>query len=641
MQLKHSPGGDAALSVSIALAAGMVAQSLARHLRIPGIVLLLAAGVLLGPDVLGVIDTSSLGSALQVLVGFGVAVILFEGGLNLSLTALRRHVGVIPRLITLGVLVTALGGALLARFVMGWSWSLSALFGALVVVTGPTVITPLLRRIKVTHKVETILEAEGVLIDAVGAVLAVVTLEVVLSFSAASLAEGGVRLVQLLGFGLLAGGLGGLIIAFLLRFKKVVPEGFENVLTLSLVLVLFQGCNTVMAESGIMAVTAAGVVVGNVRTRALRDLMEFKEQLTMMFIGLLFVLLAADVRVRHVLDLGWAGVWTVAGLMFIVRPINIWLCTLGSDLSRNEKTFLAWLAPRGVVAAAVASLFAQTLANAGMSGGRELRALVFLVIAITVNVEGSTGGLVASLLGLRRATKRGYVILGANALGRTLGGLFRDAAIEVVLVDNNPAQIRTAQQSGFKVIYGNAVEERTLLRAEIEERLGSIGVTSNDEINLLLANAAHDEYRLDENYVALRHTQSPITETAVVAREAQVLFGKPRDLVTWMVRMRRELGRVERWKLIEPPESPDDEKPFGFPEHLILPLMLYRGSKLYPVGSGRKPKKGDVIAFALFIEELEQAREWLTEHRWQPAEQAETPAEVKDETGSDPANSGS
>lgn len=419
--MKTTEGPDAALTIAVALATGMVAQSIARHLRIPGIVLLLAAGVVLGPDVLGVIDTSSLGSALQVLVGFAVAVILFEGGLNLSLAALRRQVGVIPRLITVGALVTAIGGTLLARFIMDWSWSLSALFGALVVVTGPTVITPLLRRIKVTHKVETILEAEGVLIDAVGAVLAVVTLEVVLSFSAASLAEGVVRLIQLLGFGLLAGTFGGLAIAFLLRFRKIVPDGFENVLTLSLVLALFQGCNTWMAESGIMAVTVAGIVVGNVRTRALRDLMEFKEQLTMMFIGLLFVLLAADVRVQDVLDLGWPGVLTVAGLMFLVRPINIWLCTLGSDLTRKEKAFLAWLAPRGVVAAAVASLFAQTLDNAGMAGGRELRALVFLVIAITVNVQGSTGGLVASMLGLRRATRRGYLILGANALGHING----------------------------------------------------------------------------------------------------------------------------------------------------------------------------------------------------------------------------
>ncbi|HXV75781.1 MAG TPA: cation:proton antiporter [Candidatus Polarisedimenticolaceae bacterium] len=631
----------AAFSVAVALATGMVAQSLARHLRIPGIVLLLAAGVLLGPDALDMIDPKSLGSALQVLVGFAVAVILFEGGLNLSLSAIRRQVGVIPRLITVGALVTAVGGTLLARLVMGWSWSLSALFGALVVVTGPTVITPLLRRIKVTHRVETILEAEGVLIDAIGAVLAVVTLEVVLSFSAASLAEGAMRLVELLGFGLIAGLFGGLAIAFLLRFNRVVPPGFENVLTLSLVLALYQACNAVMAESGIMAVTAAGVVVGNVRTRALRDLMEFKEQLTMMFIGLLFVLLAADVRIRDVLGLGWPGVWTVAGLMFLVRPLNIWLCTLGSDLTHREKVFLAWLAPRGVVAAAVASLFAQTLDNAGVPGGGDLRALVFLVIAITVNVEGSTGGLVASLLGLRRAARRGYVILGANALGRTLGRLLVDAGIEVVIIDNNPAQVRVAETAGFRVIYGNAVEERTLLRAGIDERVGAIGLTPNDEVNLLFARAAHDDYRLRENYIALRHGPGPISSSVVEAHEAQVLFGKPRDLVTWMVRIRRDLCRIERFTLVTTGGSADAESPFAFPEQLILPLALYRGSKIYPIGSARKLKKGDVIAFALFAEELAQARRWLSDNHWQEEAQADRPAEVERETGTGSTSRGS
>jgi NhaP-type Na+/H+ or K+/H+ antiporter len=289
---------DAALTISLALAAGMVAQSLARHLRVPGIVLLLIAGVSLGPDGFGVVDPEALGSALQILVGFAVAVILFEGGMNLGLKRLRREAGVIRRLITVGALVTAVGGTLLARFVLEWDWRLAVLFGSLVVVTGPTVITPLLRRFKVTRKVETVLEAEGVLIDAVGAVLAVVTLEVVLSFSTESLAEGAVQLVSRLGFGFVLGCVAGLVIALLLRYKKVVPEGFENVLTLSLVLALFQISNAIMPESGIMTVTAAGIVVGNIRTRALRDLMEFKEQLTLMFIGLLFVLLTAFVRVR-------------------------------------------------------------------------------------------------------------------------------------------------------------------------------------------------------------------------------------------------------------------------------------------------------------------------------------------------------
>jgi NhaP-type Na+/H+ or K+/H+ antiporter len=617
--VEHGSGFDAALVVSVALAAGMVAQSLARHLRVPGIVLLLVAGVVLGPDGIGVVDPQALGPALQVLVGFAVAVILFEGGMNLGLKRLRRQAGVIRRLITVGALITAVGGALLARYVLQWDWRLAALFGSLVVVTGPTVITPLLRRFKVTHGVETILEAEGVLIDAVGAVLAVVTLEVVLSFSTASLAEGALELVGRLGFGLVVGCLAGLIIALLLRYKKVVPEGFENVLTLSLVLVLFQASNAVMPESGIMTVTAAGIVVGNIRTRALRDLMEFKEQLTLMFIGLLFVLLAASVRLQDVLDLGWPGLITVLGLMFLVRPLNVWVSTSGSALSLREKLFIAWLAPRGVVAAAVASVFASSLEAAGIPGGQELLALVFLVIAVTVNVEGSTGGLVAARLGLTRGHNRGYAILGANALGRALGRLLTEAGEEVVFIDNNPAAVRELENDGFKVVFGNVHEERTLARAELDERRGCIAVTPNEEVNLLFAGLAAYEFEVETVYVALRHGQGSIKAETVVARGAQVLFGKPRDLDLWIVRLRRNLAVPERWKLVRRPKEEGKVSSLDFTRQMVLPLLLHRGTRVWPIGGGAPPREGDQVDFVLFGEQLDRARSELHERGWRPA----------------------
>jgi NhaP-type Na+/H+ or K+/H+ antiporter len=614
--VEHGSGIDAALTVSIALAAGMVSQSAARHLRVPGIVLLLLAGVLLGPDGLGLVLPDSLGPALQILVGFAVAVILFEGGMNLGLKRLRRQAGVIQRLITVGALITAAGGMLLAHFVMEWDWRLAGLFGSLVVVTGPTVITPLLRRYRITHKVETVLEAEGVLIDAVGAVLAVVTFEVVLSFSAESLAEGVAVLFGRLGFGLVFGCLAGLAIAFLLRFKKVVPDGFENVLTLSLVLVLFQVSNAIMPESGIMTVTAAGVVVGNIRTRALDELMEFKEQLTLMFIGLLFVLLTAAVRVQDVLDLGWPGMLTVAGLMFLVRPLNVWVCTLGSDLNVREKAFIAWLAPRGVVAAAVASLFATRLDAAGMEGGTQLLGLVFLVIAVTVNVQGSTGGFVAARLGLRRPSNRGFAILGANELGRAIGRLLTEAGTEVVFIDNNPSAVRAAEQDGFKVVYGNIYEERTLARAELDERQGCIAVTPNEEVNLLFAETARGEFGLDATYIALRQTQTAVEASTVTARGAGVLFGRPRDLDLWMVRLRRGLAKIERWRLTIKPEG--EAGGLDFTEQLVLPLVLHSGTKTHPVRDGPKPRKGDEIDFALFAEQSDRARAELAGRGWQP-----------------------
>jgi NhaP-type Na+/H+ or K+/H+ antiporter len=401
-----SPLDDPALTIALALVAGMFAQATAQHLRIPGIVLLLATGVLLGPDLLGIVRPAGLGASLGALVGFAVAVILFEGGMSLDLKRLRREARSIRQLVTLGALVTAAGAALATRWILGWSWVTAILFGTLVMVTGPTVISPLVRRIKLKPRVATVLEAEGVFVDAIGAIVAVVALEVAISPSG-SLAVAAWHTVSRLGFGAALGLAGGLLLSRLLHREGLIPEGLQSVLTLAVAVALFEGSNAVMPESGIVTVVMAGLVVGNSRAPAVADLREFKEQLTVMLVGLLFVLLAADVRLAQVRALGWAGLATVLVLMFVVRPLNVLAGTFGSDLSWRERAFIAWLAPRGIVAAAVSSLFAQTLTREGMPGGTELRALMFLVIAVTVVVQGLTGGLVAGRLGLRRPSDSG------------------------------------------------------------------------------------------------------------------------------------------------------------------------------------------------------------------------------------------
>jgi NhaP-type Na+/H+ or K+/H+ antiporter len=596
------------------MAAGMVAQSLARHLRLPGIVLLLAAGVLLGPDVAGVVRPESLGPALHILVGFAVSVILFEGGLNLGLKRLRRQARVIRLLITVGALITAAGGTLAARLLMGWDWRLAASFGVLVVVTGPTVITPLLRRIKVTHKVETVLEAEAVLIDAIGAVLAVVTLEVVIGASGSSIAGGLLGIVLRLAVGAVGGLLGGLLIVLALRFRKVVPDGLENMFTLSLVLMLFQLSNLLLAESGLMTVTTAGMVVGNFRTRVQRDLMEFKEQLTVLLIGMLFVLLAADVRLDSVRALGLPGLLTVAALMLVVRPLSIAVCTRGSDLSGREKIFLSWLAPRGVIAAAVASLFAQTFRASGFQGGDELRALVFTVIAGTVLIQGLSGGSVARLLGLRRPVSRGYAIFGANPLGLALGRLLHSAGHEVVFLERDPVACQAVEQEGFKVIYGNALEERTRLRAQIEDRAACVAATTNEEVNLLFARSVTGECRMEHVYVACRRDRPHVSPALVQGADAEVLFGAPRDLDLWALRLGRGTAEVERWR--KGPVDGEIRDLGSMPENLLLPLIVQRGGKPLPANSRNALRKGDLVHFALCAEKAGEARAWLEARGW-------------------------
>ncbi|MBW2495014.1 MAG: sodium:proton antiporter, partial [Deltaproteobacteria bacterium] len=451
--VEHHP----ALTLVLALAVGIFAQSVSRHLRIPGIVLLLLAGACLGPDGLNWIDPRSLGVGLVAVVELAVAVILFEGGLNLEISRLKREQTPIRRLVTWGALITLLGGALAAHWCLDWSWMQSVVFGGLIVVTGPTVVGPLIRNLRLRPRVATVLEAEGVLIDPVGAILAALLLGIALQ-GIESIWDAPMVLATSLSFGAIAGLIAGFALAAMLRVRNLVPEGYENIFTLSYVLLLYQGCDEIVSHSGILAVTAAGVVVGNLRTRVDRNLREFKDQLTVLLIGLLFVLLAADVRFEDVLALGWSGLAVVGLLVLIVRPLNVALSTLGSELSLRERLFVSWIAPRGIVAAAVASVTATSLESQGMPGGPELRAMVFLCIAATVVLAGLTGAPVANLLKVRLPGRETVAILGAQGLGIELGNQLRDGGIPVVFLDTNPANCRRAEEAGFPVVYGDALQ---------------------------------------------------------------------------------------------------------------------------------------------------------------------------------------
>ena len=606
------------LIIALALAAGMLAQALARHLRVPGIVVLLATGLLLGPDLLGIVRPEVLGRMLHALVGFAVAVILFEGGMNLNLRRLRREARVIRRLVTAGALVTAVGASMAARWLLGWEWRQALLFGTLMIVTGPTVVTPLLRRIRVKQKVATVLEAEGVLVDAIGAILAVVALQVALGPSGAALAAGAWDVVSRLAFGVLLGGVAGYGIAMLLRPERLVPEGMENVFTLALALAAYQISNAYLHESGIVTVTVAGIVVGNVRTRALSDLREFKEQLTLMFIGMLFVLLAADVRVAKVLELGVPGLVTVLALMLVVRPVNILVGTWGSDLTTRERAFLCWLAPRGIVAAAVASLFAQKLDGAGIGGGGSLQAMVFLVIGITVLVQGLSGGIVAQLLGLRRATNVGYVILGANHLARAVGRVLADAGLEVVLLDSNPDACSAAEAEGFRVLFGNGFQEALLHRADLGGREGCVSLTSNDEANLIFARKARGEFRVPRAWVALRSGHVSVSERMVKTVGARVLFGNPRNIDLWTVRLERGIGSMERWRRTAPGGGEELTRMERGVKNILLPLAVQRGGKIFLMEGAQVVKADDLLHVVVLSEKSDEAHAWLEREGWQP-----------------------
>lgn len=606
------------LTFALAMTIGVVSQAVARHLYLPGVFVLLLTGVLLGPEVADVVRPQALGSALSAVVGFAVAVILFEGGLNLELRVLRWQARPIRRLVLLGGIITALGATLACRAILGWDWRLSILFGTLVIVTGPTVITPLVRRIRLKTHVAAILEAEGVFIDAIGATIAVVALQVAIAPSGEALGAAALGIAARLGTGAAVGVAGGLALALLLHRRNVVPRGLENILALATAMLLFQLSEGLMPESGITAAIAAGMVVGNGRSHALPEIAEFKEQLTVLLIGTLFVLLAADIHLSDVVALGYPGLGTVLALMLVVRPLTVFLCTYGTTLTVREKLFLSWLAPRGIVAAAVSSLFALQLSEVGIAGGPGLKALVFLVIGTTVTVQGLSGGLVARLLGVRRGENSGYVLLGANPLARHIARHLSEGGEEVVLLDSNADECRAAEAAGLQVLVGNALDSAILARVRPDTRIACIGLTSNEDINLQFARKILAEFGAPRAYVAIEADAAGVTADAVAAEGARVLFGGARRWQDWLARWRSEGVQLGWYTLAA--GATDGGTLAAVPREWLLPLVLRRNGALELVDASTAVHGGDCVEFAVDLEHRERAQDWLRTAGWTLAE---------------------
>lgn len=602
---------SAPLTLALAMAAGIVAQILARHARMPGIVLLLGAGVVLGPDVGDVIRPALMGRALRELVGFAIAIILFEGGLNLRVGELRAQARAIRRLVTVGALVTGVLATVCTRVLLPWGWKISVLFGTLVIVSGPTVVTPLLRRLRLVPRVSSILLAEAVFIDAVGATLSVVALDMVLAPSNGEAVASALSIVARVAAGIGIGGAIGLVLVGLLRGPRIVPHGLENMLVLAAAVTSYELSEGVFESSGITAAIVAGMVVGNLGIRKLRALAQFKEELTELLVATLWVLLCADVRLADIGALGTRGLVLVALLMFAVRPAAVAASTHGTDLSRRERIYLAWLAPRGIVAAAVASLFANRLARAGISEGAELRALVFLVIGATVVIQGLSAGPVARLLGVRQPSRTGYMIVGANALAQFVGRILADLGLSVTLIDSNARAAAEARQAGLSVSVGDAFQVNTLLAAGIDASAHFVALTPNENVNFLLCRLVEDELPGPALALGLEAHDRGVTPGMAEARDVGVLFGREHDLWSWLRCARRGELERQRWRLVA------DEQPGDMPGELILPCAAVRAGKPELLASREPLREGDEIIIAVRSDSRDRAIEWATGRGWQ------------------------
>ncbi len=557
----------------------------------PGIVLLLGVGILVGPDMLGLIYPSTIGEAMPMIVGFAVAIILFEGGMNLRINHIKREQLVIRKIITIGALVTAIGGIASSKLIIGWDWRNSILFGVLIIVTGPTVISPLLKRLRFRRSVSTVLEAEGVLLDAIGAVLAVVALEVALSPSGLSFVKGVFHVISGLLSGIIFGAIGGLGLSLILKYRRFVPEQLENVFLLSVVFALFQLSNSISGESGVVAVTIAGMVVGNSKTGVRRELREFEEEMTVLLIGMLFILLAADVQISQLTNLGWRGILLVSVIMFVIRPLSIFSGTWGSDLNLKQKTLLSWIAPRGIVAAAVASLFSMKLEAHGFDGSK-LQAMVFLLIILTVLQAGLTGGIAASFLGLRRKSGTGWVILGVNPISSTIAKILNNHNEDVLCIDENPKECKQAEKDGIRVIYGNGLDPNILYRSEIDCKAGAIGMTRNEEVNYLFSKLVKDIAKLSNILAVVKNDSEGITTDMVKEMGGKIAFGRAFDIEKWTLLLQRGKAELELWEM---KNLSNESIKIYEPNSNFIPLVVVKDKKVALVDNKISIKSGDQI----------------------------------------------
>lgn len=501
-------------------------QWFAWWVKLPAILFLLLGGLLVGPT-FGLLNPDALfGNLLFPIVSLSVAVILFEGSLTLKFSEITGLEHVVRRMVSTGMLSTWMITALATRWLLDFSWELSLLFGAVTVVTGPTVIVPLLRTVRPTAHIANILRWEGIVIDPIGALLAVLVFEFIISGG-----TGGALGHTLLSFGsiivigLVLGVAAGQALGLALR-KHWLPEYLHNVATLTLVFGVFAISNTVQDESGLLTVTVMGLWLANMRGVSVENILNFKESLSVLLISGLFILLAARVDFSQLKALGWPALGVLAIMQFVARPMKIFISTLGSSLKWNERALLAWIAPRGIVAAAIAALFALRLQEQGYSDAALLVPLTFMVIIGTVVLQSATSRLFAVWLGVAEPEPRGFLIVGAGPVARAIAKALKKKGYDSLLCDNNWNNVRAARMAGLTTFYGNAVSEYADRRLDLVGMGRLLALSPHHELNALAVHRYRREFGDNNIYTLLNTTDDAGDKNTAPPPAGHIAFSK-------------------------------------------------------------------------------------------------------------------
>ena len=586
--------------IALIIVLGITAQWLAWRVNLPAILPLLVIGFLVGP-ILGILEPQALfgEDLLFPLISLAVGLILFEGGLTLRIPEVRETRNVVFKLVTVGALLTWLGATAAAYWLTDLSMPLAFLFGALVIVTGPTVIGPLLRIVRPTSRVANVLKWEGILVDVVGAMVAVLVFEfLLLRDRSDALGQTMLFFLRFIGVGTLVGIVGGYLLAMLLR-RRLVPDYLVNVVALAFVFAMFALSNTFAPESGLLATALMGVIIANRGIPNITNVLSFKEDLTLLFISLLFITLAANVELEAFTGvLKLSSLLLIAVLMLVIRPLAIFASSVNSTLTTREKLFLSWIAPRGIVAAAVSSLFASELAHEGFPGAETLVALVFLVIVSTVTLNSLTAKPLAGLLRIAEPDSQGFLILGAHTFARRIASFLQNEGFTVTLADTNWSNVSAARMEGLTAYYGSLLSDHS----DDEVRLSGIGkllaLTSNDEANALAALKYAREFDSEHVYQLAPGRGASVRGRLGDEQRGRTLFKKPVTYAELSGLFNRG-GELKKTPITEAFRMEDFEELYG---QDYLPMFLISGKTVRVMTEETPPPEAGQTLVSLVLE---------------------------------------
>jgi NhaP-type Na+/H+ or K+/H+ antiporter len=487
-------GGGLITLVAALIGVGVVAQILSDRYQVPSVVFLLASGVILGPEVLGIVGPESFGDALSAIVGLSVAIIIFEGAFHLRITRLREAPAATFKLVTVGAAIALVGTAAAVHYVLGVEWFVSLLVGALLVATGPTVIAPILEVVPVRNRVGTALETEGIVNDVTAAILAVVIFEAIIENIHAP-GELVALFAQRLGIGLVVGMVVAGVVFYALRYVDLSPGNAPQnarLIVLAGALVAYGGADAVATEAGIAAVATAGILLGNADVPYEEDITDFKGDVTLIVLSFVFITLAALLQFENLLALGLGGLVVTAAVALVIRPLLVFISATGDRFTRGEKLFMSLVGPRGIIPASVATLFAIEFRNAGMDeAANVLVGTVFLVIFLTVVFEAGFARQIAEFLDV---IPMRVIIIGAGKVGRTLAERLEGRGENVVLIEQDVNNVERARDQGLTVHHGDGTDTDVLRSAGAENAKIVAATTGDDDVNLLVAQLAESKF---------------------------------------------------------------------------------------------------------------------------------------------------